>query len=338
MKTADDTERGAFRNIWVLGEWLPDGALAGVTRELAGAARRLADARGVEAWAVLLGGNPDAASGALFALGVDTVLSIADARLDAFRDEVYARQLSDLIDRHRPEAVLGGATAQGRALMPRVAVLCGCGLTADCTELDIDPATGDLLQTRPAFGGNVMATIRTANHRPQMATVRPHVFTEPAPRTGVTGTHLCAPYVPDARDARTRWLERTVGPAGVTLADARFVVAGGRGVGSAGGFGVLEAFARAVGGVVAASRAAVDAGWAPYERQVGQTGATVQPEVYLACGISGQVQHLVGMRQSDCIIAINRDPEAPIMHMADVALVGDLFEILPAMQAEMERV
>jgi electron transfer flavoprotein alpha subunit len=212
------------------------------------------------------------------------------------------------------------------------------GLTADCTGLEIDPETGCLLQTRPAFGGNIMATIKSADHRPQMATVRPRVMDAPEPDPGRTGRLIKEPFTPELTGTGMRVLETSVtGAETISIADARFIIAGGRGVKSKEGFDLLRKFASLVGGAVGASRAAVDAGWIDYAHQIGQTGQTVQPRVYIACGVSGQVQHLVGMQSANIIIAINKDPAAPIMQIADYAVVGDLFEVIPAMMAELRR-
>ena len=337
MHTPTEPDRALHRHVWVVAEQR-HGEIRPVTFELLGAARRLADVRGCEVWCVLLGEGVARHADACFARQADVVLAVDDARLREFADDRYARVLSGLVVRHRPEIVLCGATAMGRALIPRVAVSVHTGLTADCTGLEIEPSSGLLLQTRPAFGGNLMATIKSADHRPQMATVRPRVMPEPPPDPARRGRLIIEPFTDGEGPPRMR-VVRTVWAAGelVSLADARFSIAGGRGVRGRKGFDLLKQFAAAVGGAVGASRAAVDAGWIDYAHQVGQTGQTVQPRVYVACGVSGQVQHLVGMQSASLIIAINQDPEAPIMKIADYAIVGDLFEVIPAILRELTR-
>ena len=245
--------------------------------------------------------------------------------------------MARLIEKYKPEVVLGAATARGRALIPRVAVRTYSGLTADCTGLDIDPETGDLLQTRPAFGGNLMATIRTSNHRPQMATVRPMVMTALERDDSRKGEVIREGVEPGELEGVKKVVKIVRGEdASVNLSDARIVISGGRAMKGPEGFDLLRRFAEKVGGAVGASRAAVDNGWIPYAHQVGQTGQTVQTSVYIACGISGQIQHLVGMQSCDTIIAIDKKPDTPMMKLADVAVVGDLFEIVPEIIRQLE--
>jgi len=337
MHTPTDHDRRQFRNVWVVAEQR-EGVLKDVTFELLGAARRLARQRRGEVWCVLLGHGVRRMSQACLDRGADAVVLVDDPRLEHFVDDVYATVLHRLVERHRPEIVLCGATARGRALIPRVAVSLTAGLTADCTGLDIEEGTGVLLQTRPAFGGNIMATIKCTDYRPQMATVRPRVMSAMEPQPGRTGRVLVEPFPENASPARLTVLEAvTDARETVHLADAKFIVAGGRGMGGREAFKLLAEFAALVEGAVGASRAAVDAGWVDYAHQVGQTGQTVQPKVYMACGISGQVQHLVGMQSADLIIAINKNPEAPMMKLADYSIVGDVFEVLPAMMKEIRR-
>jgi len=337
MHTPNDSERSQYRHVWVVAEQRL-GEVKPVTFELLGAARRLADARHAEVWCVLIGDGVTGQASACFQRQADVVLAVDDPRLRHFTDDLYARVLVRLIEKHRPEIVLCGATATGRALIPRVAVKVNAGLTADCTGLEIDPASGGLLQTRPAFGGNIMATIKAANHRPQMATVRPRVMPEPTPDPSRNGRLIVEHLPADEPASRLRVIESVHAEGeGASIADARVIVAGGRGVHGKQGFDLLKKFAATVGGAVGASRAAVDAGWIDYAHQVGQTGQTVQPRVYIACGVSGQIQHLVGMQSASIIIAINQDPEAPIMKIADYAIVGDLFEVIPAMTRELTR-
>lgn len=329
--------RAEYRNVWVVAEVL-GGEVQKVTHELLGAARSLADARQSEVWCVVLGYGVTAGSEALFHSGADVALVVDDASFTEFVDEDQAEVLTRLIREHKPEIVLCGATTRGRALIPRVAVIANCGLTADCTELGIDPENGDLLQTRPAFGGNIMATIRSADHRPQLATVRPRVMNELEPDTSRTGRLIEETVRPEERSGLKKILQVFSDTENaINLADARFIIAGGRGLRGPEGFQMLKELAERVHGAVGASRAAVDSGWVPYYHQVGQTGQTVQATVYFACGISGQIQHLVGMQSCDFIIAVDKNPDTPLMQLADVAVVGDLFEIIPALIRELPR-
>jgi electron transfer flavoprotein alpha subunit len=335
MLANTNEQRAEYRNVWVIAE-VAGGKVQKVTWELLGAARALADARGSELWCVLLGDGVSAGSAEIHGWGADVVLLVDDPRLASFQDELEAAALVRLIGRYKPEILVCAATTRGRALVPRVAVTADCGLTADCTGLAIDPENGDLLQTRPAFGGNIMATIRCPDHRPQMATVRPRVMNALEYDPGRKGRVVAEPLLAGESVAGKTVLEVFHDEANaVNLSDARFIVAGGRGLKGPEGFKLLRRLADAVGGAVGASRAAVDAGWVPYSQQVGQTGQTVQATVYLACGISGQIQHLVGMQSCDYIVAIDRDPGTPMMQIADVALVGDLYEVIPAMLAEL---
>jgi electron transfer flavoprotein alpha subunit len=336
MKLVNDAERSAYKNIWVISE-LRSGAILPVTQELLGAARDLAVQRGAEVWAVVLGAAADEAKG-LFPYGADTVIVVDDSRLTCFNDELEVNVLERLIRTYRPEVVLGAATARGRALIPRLAVRIESGLTADCTGLGIDPENGDLLQTRPAFGGNIMATIRCSNHRPQMATVRPRVMRALSPDPSRSGRIITETV--EQSDAglikKVCGVFKNEDGSVVNLSDAKIIVSGGRAMKGPEGFKVVQALADAVGGAVGASRAAVDAGWIAYPHQVGQTGQTVQTAIYVACGISGQIQHLVGMQSCDTIIAIDKDPDTPMMQLADIAVTGDLFELIPAIVEELK--
>lgn len=329
MIAKTDNEKRQYNNIWVVAEVL-SGEIQQVTLELIGKARELADTRGNQVWVVAMGKGISDQANSLYAYGADTVLVIDDDQLENFNDEIECNILIRMIEKYKPEVVICAATSRGRALIPRVAVKINCGLTADCTGLDIDPENGDLLQTRPAFGGNIMATIRCSNHRPQMATVRPRVMRVPEPDENRQGTIITESVLPSDLEKAKKILEVYHGDdESVNLADAEIIIAGGRGVKGVEGFKLLSKLAAKVGGAVGASRAAVDAGWIPYAHQIGQTGQTVQTKVYIACGISGQIQHLVGMQSCDLIIAIDKDPDTPMMQMADIAIVGDLFEIIP---------
>ncbi len=337
MIALTDKERSEYKNIWVVAEQL-SGIIQQVTLELIGAARPLADARGSEVWVFVSGPSMVDQAKELHAYGADKIIVVEDEQLMNFNDEMEAKILGRIIKKYKPEVVICGATTRGRALIPRVAVTDVCGLTADCTELSIDPENGDLLQTRPAFGGNIMATIRSSNHRPQMATVRPRVMKVPEPDETRTGEIIMEPVVDSDRVGAKKILEVFHSQENtVNLADAQIIISGGRGMNGPQGFELLKKLASKVEGAVGASRAAVDAGWIAYNHQVGQTGQTVQATVYMACGISGQIQHLVGMQSSDLIIAIDKNPDTPLMQMADIAVVGDLFEIIPLLIEEIPK-
>ncbi len=323
--------------IWTFCE-VSNGKLQDVSLEMLGAARELASKSCHEVTAILLGYNVTHFSSTLCQHGADKVIVVDDKALAHFNDEDYGAILLRLIRKRRPSIFLAGATPDGRALIPRVAVAARCGLTADCTALDIDPESGALLQTRPAFGGSLMATIRSDRFLPQMATVRPGVMKALKPNAEAQGQLIEEPLLGQDQTGLKRVLESLPETISECIqCNAHFVIAGGRGMRGPEGFKLLERFASLVGGSVGASRAAVDAGWAPYGIQIGQTGRTVQPRVYIACGISGQIQHLVGMQSSDLIIAINSDLEAPIMKLADMAVAGDAFEILPPLIALLEK-
>ena len=327
----------AYSGVWVVAE-RADGQVHRVTLELVGKARQLADRRGASLSAVLMGEGLEPDIEALRRYPIDRIYQLDDPSLSRFRSETYAAVLAELIERERPEIVLCGATSAGRSFFPRVAALVKTGLTADCTGLDIDAKEGLLLQTRPAFGGNIMATIICPHHRPQMATVRPNVL--PALAPGEAGDVEVVRFNPSLRttECPVEVLEVCVEQTGAeNIAGADVIVAGGRGVGSPDGFGVIRELASVLKGAVGASRAAVDAGWMPYAHQVGQTGKTVQLKLYVACGISGAVQHLVGMQSARKIIAINRDPGAPIFRVADVGLVGDLHVVVPRLIEAVQR-
>ncbi len=324
---SDRKEKGQGRGVWVFAEQR-DGVVAGVSYELLGSGRRLADALGVGLSAVLFGCDRKDAE-ELIRWGADNVYHCTDEIFLSFNDQPYSRLLSDLIEKYRPEIVLAGATPVGRSFLPRVAARLHTGLTADCTSLDIDAGTKNLLQVRPAFGGNIMATILCPNSRPQMATVRPRVMKRGEYDASRKGDIIAVDAGSIQSNTRVIETVKEVSEIAINLQEANVIVAGGRGVGGEKGFQVLHELAAALDGCVGASRAAVDEGWIPYRHQVGQTGKTVSPKLYIACGISGAVQHLVGMQSSDIIVAINKNPEAPIFNVATYGIVGDLFEIVP---------
>ena len=323
----EDVMIKASRGVWVFAEQR-SGKIASVSYELLGAGRKLADELEVELSSVLFGASKEAAE-ELIKWGADKVYFCDDPLFERFNDEPCAQLLTDLINTHKPEIVLVGATPRGRSFIPRVAARVRTGLTADCTSLSTDRETRNLLQVRPAFGGNIMATILCPRHRPQMATVRPRVMKRGEYNEGRKGeiVHIN----PDRISSRTRVIDtiKEVSEITVNLQEADVIVSGGRGLGSPKGFKLLEELAELLGGAIGASRAAVDAGWISYRHQVGQTGKTVCPKLYIACGISGAVQHLVGMQSSDIIIAINKNPEAPIFNVATYGIVGDLYEVIP---------
>jgi electron transfer flavoprotein alpha subunit len=315
-------------SIWIVAECVQGKPITAVC-ELLGVGRRLADTLSTSLVAVLLAsGDADDAVRELWQHGADGVLVAQAESFAPVEDTIHARALSELAVRHAPSVMLFAATAIGRVLAPQVAVRLHTGLTADCTGLAIDTATGQLLQTRPAFGGNLLATIITPRHRPQLATVRPKVMT-PLPAISSRRGWLLRETTTDPPPRAARRLAFESGPAaGESLADATLIVAGGRGIGSAEGFGKLRRLAERLGGMVGASRAAVDAGWMPVSAQIGQTGTTVRPRVYLAVGISGQIQHLAGMSGADCIIAVNKDATAPIFSIAHIGVVADWRQIV----------
>ncbi|AVD70124.1 FAD-binding protein [Desulfobulbus oralis] len=325
----------AYHGIMVFAE-CRHGILAPVTHELLGIGRKLADQRGAGLAVVVLGEGLDRYAPALIASGADTVLLVQHKALAQFQEDIYARLLARIIRERKPEVVLAGATAIGCSVVPYVATLLGTGLTADCTGLSIREEDGLLLQTRPAFGGNIMATIECPNTRPQMATVRPKVMTPAEPDPSRKGEVLQIVPTDDEVQSAATVLE-SVQSAGdqVNIQEVEALVAGGRGLGSEKGFALLRELADELNASVAASRAAVDAGWIPYPHQVGQTGKTVCPKLYVACGISGAVQHTVGMQSSKVVVAINRDPEAPIFNVASYGLVGDLYEIIPELTRQL---
>ena len=327
----------SWRGVMVFAEFRHD-RLAPVALELLGIGRKLADALDVPLSAALFGEDgPEfqAAAGNLIRHGADRVYAGKHPALRHFSEESYTRLLTAIIRRYQPEIVLAGATAIGRSFIPAVATHLGAGLTADCTGLDIRLEDRALLQTRPAFGGNIMATIVCPDVRPQMATVRPKVMRELPPDDGRKGEVIAFEIDDRLLSSRGRVVESVVGEADqVNIQEADILVAGGRGLDDPKGFELIRRLAEAVGGKVAASRAAVDAGWIAYPHQVGQTGKTVAPKLYIACGISGAIQHVAGMQSSETIVAINRDPHAPIFDVADYGLVGDLYEIVPKLIAK----
>ena len=270
--------------------------------------------------------------------GADKVYVIDHPSLEFFVDELFTRALVDLINKEKPNKLLMPASTIGRSFASRVAVSAHTGITADATELAIDPKTRFLHATRPSFGGNLMATILCEKSRPEMATVRPMSFPREEKQSGRQGQVVKVPFDPSAVKCRTRFVRfEAVEAQGTDISAAEVVISGGRGVGGKDGFKPLEELAKTLNGAVGASRAAVDAGWIPYRYQVGLTGRTVRPKLYVAAGISGQIQHLAGMSSSDVIVAINKDVESPLMKMATLSIEGNLFEVIPAITKEIQK-
>lgn len=328
----------AYKDVWVFCEQ-KKGAIQPISFELLGEGRKLAKKLGAHLCAVILGSGIESKTNELASRGADKIYLVDSPNLKAYLDDPYTNVLVELVKEYKPEVLLCGATTIGRSLISRVAVRINAGLTADCTGLDIDERERLLLQTRPAFGGNIMATIITPNHRPQMATVRHKVMKEAEVDNAHKAEVIRKNYPDGILKSRTTLLdiveeiEETV-----NLAEADIIVSGGRGLAGPENFSIVKELAKVLGGAVGASRSAVDAGWMPYSHQVGQTGKTVCPKLYIACGISGQIQHLIGMQSSKVIVAINKDPDAPIFKVATYGIVADLFEIVPALTKEFRKV
>lgn len=325
-----------YKNIWVYAEQR-QGELTPVVIELLGEGKKLADVKGIKLNAILLGHNVDHLAKELISYGAETVYLADDELLENYTTDGYTKVIVDAVNEIKPEIVLVGATHIGRDLAPRVASRLNTGLTADCTKLEIDEEDGKIKQTRPAFGGNIMATIICPDSRPQMSTVRPGVMDKAPKNENATGEIVKLNIDLKASDIRTQVIDivKEVGEK-VSLTDANVIVSGGLGLQNADGFKLIEELATKLGGVVGSSRAAVDAGWIERAHQVGQTGVTVKPNLYIACGISGAIQHLAGMKDSDIIVAINKNPEAPIFKVADYGIVGDLYKVIPEIIAEID--
>ena len=327
----------SYKDVWVFCEQ-KKGIIQTISFELLGEGKKLARKLGVKLCAVILGHNIESKIEELSARGADKIYIVDAPELKSYQDDPYTNVIVKLVEEHKPEIVLCGATTIGRSMISRVAVSIDAGLTADCTSLDIDEKERLLLQTRPAFGGNIMATIITPNHRPQMATVRHKVMKEAEIHKSHKAEVIRKTYSDAVLKSRTTLLdiveeiEETV-----NLTEADIIVSGGRGIGGPENFAIVKELAKVIGGAVGGSRATVDAGWIPYSHQVGQTGKTVCPKLYIACGISGQIQHLIGMQSSKVIVAINKDPDAPIFKVATYGIVGDLFEVVPALTKEFQK-
>lgn len=326
------------KDLWVFVETSEDGAAKNVGIELLTPGRLLADKQGGALAAVVIGCGADKAVETASAHGADKVIVVDGPEYRHYTTDAYAAALCALVEKYGPTSMLIGATNNGRDLGPRVSCRLHTGLTADCTGLDIDEESGNVAWTRPAFGGNLMATILCPDHRPQIGTVRPGVFKKGEAAQGRAEVIREDIHVPGDK-IRTQVIEliREMGGENVDLEGAEIIVSGGRGVGGPEGFAPIRALAKELGATVGASRAAVDAGWIAHAHQVGQTGKTVGPKLYIACGISGAIQHLAGMSGSDVVVAINKDPDAPIFDVADYGVVGNLFEILPVLIDELKK-
>ena len=327
------------KDLWVFVETNEDGTAKNVGIELLTPGKMMAGKQGGALVAVVIGCGVDEAGKAAAEHGADKVIEVDGPEYKHYTTDAYAIALCTLVEKYGPTSMLIGATNNGRDLGPRVSCRLHTGLTADCTALDIDEETGNVAWTRPAFGGNLMATIICPNHRPQIGTVRPGVFKKG--EAGAASAEIVKEdlHVP-ADQIRTQVIEliKEMGGENVDLEGAEIIVSGGRGVGGPEGFDTIKALADVLGATVGASRAAVDAGWIAHAHQVGQTGKTVGPKLYIACGISGAIQHLAGMSGSDVVVAINKDPDAPIFDVADYGVVGNLFEVLPVLVDEIKKV
>ncbi|KLU58940.1 acryloyl-CoA reductase electron transfer subunit beta [Peptococcaceae bacterium CEB3] len=336
-KSAPAAGGDVWSGVWIIVEY-NHGRIAPVSWELLGEGRKLADAIGCELCAVITGSQVDHVITEAFAYGAEKVYVIDDPVLENFRTEPYAEAITGLVRKYQPEIILMGATAMGRDVFPAVATRLRTGLTADCTVLGIDPETKLLQQTRPAFGGNIMATILCRTRRPQMSTVRPRVMAMPARVEGRSGEIVREQQAMTEEEIRTKVLEFIPGDAkSIFLDKAEIIVAVGLGIASQKNLTLVEELADSLGATLACTRGVVEAGWMSHDHQVGQTGVTVRPKVYIAVGISGAIQHLVGMETSDYIIAVNNDPEAGIFRVANYGILGDLFQVVPLLTAEFKK-
>lgn len=329
-KVNSEIDLSSWKGILVVAEQRY-GKIMNVSYELLGAGKELAKKVNSDLCVLVIGNKIDKEVEKIQHYGADKVVYIEHELLENYTTDAYTKVVADYIKANKPEAVLVGATAVGRDLAPRIAARVGTGLTADCTGLDVDETDGKLLQTRPAFGGNLMATIICPRNRPQMSTVRPGVMEKPQYQEESSKLIKITPELTPS-DILAKVLELVKEDKEiVSLGDADIIVSGGRGVGGPAGFELIKELADVLGGTYASSRAAIDSGWVEADRQIGQTGTTVRPKIYIACGISGAIQHLAGMSDSDCIVAINKNPEAPIFKVAHFGITGDLFQVIPAL-------
>lgn len=326
------------KDLWVFIETREDGSAKKVGLELLNPGKDLAKKQGGNLVAIVIGNNLNSAIEAACTHGADQVIVVEGEEYQDYSTDAYTAALQKLIEKYGPLSMLIGATNNGRDLGPRVSGRLKTGLTADCTALDIDEESGNVAWTRPAFGGNLMATIMCPDHRPQIGTIRPGVFKLPTAVSNDVQVIREEIHFPKS-DIRTKIIEliKDANAEIIDLEGAQIIVSGGRGVKGPEGFAPVKELADVLGGTVGSSRAAVDAGWISHSHQVGQTGKTVGPKLYIACGISGAIQHIAGMSSSDVVIAINKDPDAPIFNVADYGIVGDLFEVLPVLTAEIKK-
>ena len=320
------------KNLWVLVETKEDGSAVNVGLELLNPGRNMANTLGGDLVAVIIGEEVSKAKEEVKDHGVDKIITCEGEVYKDYSTDVYANAVEKLVEKYRPDTILIGATNQGRDLGPRVSARLHTGLTADCTELDVDAETGNVQWTRPAFGGNLMAQILCPDSRPQMGTVRPGVFPKEAfgRKDNIEEIEENIEFTGEVRTKILDFIPRDEGD-DVDLVGAEFIVSGGRGLGDSSNLKLIEDLAEALDATVGSSRPLVDSGWISHSHQVGQSGKTVAPKVYIAVGISGAIQHLAGINASDTIIAINKDPDAPIFDVADYGIVGDLFEVVPAL-------
>jgi electron transfer flavoprotein alpha subunit len=328
-----------YKNVWVFIE-NAYGEVRNVGLELLNQGRILAKAHSEKLVGVVIGKDVSAVVKSAIAYGADEVIVVEAEEYKDYNTDGYANVMVKLVKKYKPSVILIGASNNGRDLGPRIAGRLATGLTADCTGLGINEETGDVAWTRPAFGGNLMATILCSNTRPQIGTVRPGVFKKAQPDATRTANVIKEEIRTPAEEIRTKVIGfiKNLDEAAVNLEEAEIIVSGGRGMAKPENFALVKELADVLGGAVGASRAAVDAGWMPPLQQVGQTGKTVGPKIYIACGISGAIQHLAGMSSSDIIVAINKDPDAPIFDVADYAVVGDLFEVVPVLIDEIKKI
>lgn len=328
-----------YKNVWVFIETAHD-EVKRVGLELLNQGRVLADANSEKLIAVAIGRHLDAAAQSVIAHGADEVILVEGEEYADYTTDGYTNVMVKLVEKYKPSVILIGATNNGRDLGPRLSCRLATGLTADCTGLEINEETRDVAWTRPAFGGNLMATILCSATRPQIGTVRPGVFKKAQPDLARTANILREEIRTPAEEIRTKLVGfiKAAGDVVVNLEEAEIIVSGGRGLGKPENFACIRELAEVLDATVGASRAAVDAGWISPLHQVGQTGKTVGPKIYIACGISGAIQHLAGMSSSDIIVAINKDPDAPILGVADYGIVGDLFEVIPVLVEEIKKI
>lgn len=320
-----------YKGVWTIGEFR-NGEINSVSYELLAWGRKLADKLGVELSSVILGNDIKKNLAELFHFGADIVYAVDHAKLEHFLPDVHARIYETLVREYKPEIIIASATTYGRTIMPILAAKLGTGLTADCTELDVDTKERVLLQTRPAIGGNVMATIKTPIHRPQMSTVRPRAKKPLMIDKSRNGKIILKNYPSDFYESKYRWIsfekDKSINS---PIQESDVIIAGGKGMKNGGNFKMLYDLAKKLNGAVGASRAAVDMGWIPYSHQVGLSGKTLSPKFYMAIGISGAVQHVAGMSASEIVVAINKDPDAAIFKVSDFGIIGDALEILPVL-------